>query len=261
MDIVVLAKYVPNPQGVPDFGEDGLVVREGVEGGLDPSDEYGVEAALQLTEAHGGTVTVVSMGPELAMAGVRRALAMGAHGSVLVSDEALRGADVLVTARVLAAAIRRRPCDLVVAGTESTDGYTGTLPEEVAELLGLPSVTFVRRLEVVAGPGGEAGSLRAERQTPAGHDVVECPLPALITVTSGVAEPRYPTMKGFIQAKQKPLESLALADLDLTSEEAAWHQTVVSIADAPARAAGEVVEWDETSAARIYELLSQAKVV
>jgi electron transfer flavoprotein beta subunit len=255
MDVVVLAKYVPNPQGVPDFGADGLVVREGVEGGLDPTDEYGVEAALQLVEAQGGEVAVVSMGPELAMAGVRRALAMGAQRSVLVSDPALRGADVLVTARVLAAAIRRRPFDLLIAGTESTDGGAGTLPEEVAELLHLPSVTFVRKLEV------QGGALRAERQTPAGYDLLECPLPALVTVTSGIAEPRYPTMKGLISAKQKPLERLSLADLGLPAEETAWQQSVVSMADAEQRAAGEVVEWGEGVAARVFELLSAAKVV
>jgi electron transfer flavoprotein beta subunit len=255
MNVMVLAKYVPNPQGVPDLGPDGLVIREDVEGGLDPSDEFGVEAGLQIVEAHGGEVTLVSMGPEIAIAGVRRALAMGAHGSVLITDDRLRGADVLVTARVLAAAIRRRPFDLVIAGTESTDGYTGTLPEEVAELLGLPSVTFVRRLEVADGV------LRVERQTPAGYDVLECPLPALVTVTSGANEPRYPTMKGIMQAKQKPLERPALADLGLTADETTSHQAVASVADAPARTAGDVIEWDADAVGRIVELLSQAKVV
>lgn len=255
MDVTVLAKYVPNPQGVPDFGTDGLVIREGVEGGLDPTDEFGVEAGLGVVERHGGEVTVVSMGPEIAMAGVRRALAMGAHRSVLISDDGLRGADVLVTARVLAAAIRRRSFDLVIAGTESTDGYTGTLPVEVAELLNLPSVTFARKLDVADGV------IRVVRQTPAGYDVVECPLPALVTVTSGANQPRYPTMKGIIQAKQKPLERLSLTDLGLTAGDTSSSQVVVSVMDAPSRAAGEVVHWDEETVGRIWELLSEAKVV
>lgn len=255
MDVMVLAKYVPNPQGVPDLGPDGLVVREGVEGGLDPTDEYGVEAGLRLVEAHGGELTVVSMGPELAMAGVRRALAMGAHAGVLVSDERLRGADVLATARALAAALRRRPFDLVIAGTESTDGGAGTLPVALAECLGLPSVTFVRRLEV------RDGRLHVERQTEAGHDEIECPLPAVVTVTSGANEPRYPTMKGIMQSKQKPLERLSVADLGLTDAETTWSQEVVSVADAPARASGVVVPWDDEAAGRIWEFLSEAKVV
>lgn len=255
MDVIVLAKYVPNPQGVPDMGPDGLVIREDVEGGLDPSDEYGVEAALQLVEAHGGEITVVSMGPEVAMTGVRRALAMGAHKSVLISDEQLRGADVLVTARVLAAAIRRHPFDVVIAGTESTDGSTGTLPEEVAELLGVPSVTFVRRLDVADGVA------HVERQTLVGHDDVECPLPTLVTVTSGANTPRYPTMKGIMQAKQKPLERLTVSDLGLSAAEVASTQWVADVKDAPGRETGEIIEWDDEVVGRLWEILSEAKVV
>ena len=254
MDVMVLAKYVPNPQGVPDLGPDGLVVREGVEGGLDPTDEYGVEAGLRLVEAHGGELTVVSMGPALAMAGVRRALAMGAHAGVLVSDERLRGADVLATARALAAALRRRPFDLVIAGTESTDGGAGTLP-----VLGGVPRPAQRDLRTAAR--GTRRRLHAERQTEAGHDEIECPLPAVVTVTSGANEPRYPTMKGIMQSKQKPLERLSVADLGLTDAETTWSQEVVSVADAPARASGVVVPWDDEAAGRIWEFLSAAKVV
>src|SRR5689334_1933151 len=147
MNVVVLAKYVPNPNGVPEMGPDHRLKREGVEGALDPGDEHGVEAGLQLAEASGGEVTIVSMGPEVALAGVRRALSMGAHKAVLVADERLRGADVLVTARVLAAALTRLEFDVIIGGVESTDGSTGTLPMTVAELLGLPSATFARKIE------------------------------------------------------------------------------------------------------------------
>lgn len=142
MDVVVLVKYVPDPAGTPKIGEDLLVEREGTDGTLDPGDEYAVEAGLQAVEAHGGEVTLVSMGPEIALGAVRKGLSMGAHRGVLVSDPALRGADALATARVLAATIRSRPFDLVLTGVESTDGYTGTLPMTVAELLGVPALTF-----------------------------------------------------------------------------------------------------------------------
>ena len=159
MQVVVLVKYVPEPLGTPTLGEDHLLVREGVEGALDPGDEYAVEAGLQLVEAHGGEVTLVSMGPEAAMSAIRKGLSMGAHAGVLVTDPALRGSDALATARVLAAVVGRNPFDLVLAGVESTDGYTGTLPMTVAELLGIPSASFARKLEVTDG------TLRIERQT------------------------------------------------------------------------------------------------
>jgi electron transfer flavoprotein beta subunit len=255
MDIIVLAKYVPNPQGVAELGADFLAIRQGVDSALDPTDEYGVEAALKLAEEAGGTVTALCMGPEEAIAGLRRALAMGAHEAVLVSDPALRGSDCLATARVLAAAIKRRPCDLIVAGTESTDGYTGVLPMELAEVLDMPSATFARRVSV------NDGVLSMERQTESGYDVVKCSLPALITVTSGCGEPRYPTMKGVMQAKKKPLEKLTLGDLGLSQADVAPQQKVVSVADAPQRVAGEVFEADEETTARIADFLAGAKVI
>src|ERR671935_1367359 len=166
MNVVVLVKYIPNPEGTPKLGSDFRLVREGGEGALDPGDEHGVEAALQLAEQTGGEETVVSMGPAPATSAVRRALSMGAHRAVLVTDDALKGADALVTARVLAAAIKRQPFDLVLAGVESTDGYTGTLPMAVAEFLGVPSATFARHVE------HKDGTIRVERQTEAGYDVV-----------------------------------------------------------------------------------------
>ena len=250
MNIVVCAKLVPT--GTPTLGPDHLVVRSGVEGMLDPGDEYGLELALQLTEQHGGDVTVVSMGPEEAGQALQRALAMGAGRGVLVTDPALRGADALVTARVLAAAIATYPFDLVVAGVESTDGYTGTLPVTVAELLGIASVTAVRRLEP-----SDAGA-RIERMTERGYDVYECPLPAVVTVTAGSVEPRYPSLKGIMQAKQKPVDRPSLQDLGLSELTAT--QTVTAVTDAPTKAGGEIVQGDE-AVGRIADLLAEAKVI
>lgn len=253
MDVVVLVKSIPDPNGDAELGDDFLVKRDG-EGTLDPGDEYAVEAALQLAEAGTGEVTVVSMGPAGAVSAIRRALSMGAHRAVLISDDALRGSDVLATARVLAAAIGRAPFDLVLTGVESTDGYTGTLPMTVAELLDLPAATFARKLDIV-GDG-----LRVERQTEAGYDVVACPLPALVTVTAGATDPRYPTLKGIMGAKQKPLEQLSLADLNLTATDVAPTQRVVAVEAAPQKAAGEVIP-SEGAASRIADLLADSKVI
>jgi electron transfer flavoprotein beta subunit len=254
VNVTVLVKYVPNPTGTPEMGDDFRLKREGVEGALDPGDEYAVEAALQLSEG-GGEVTVVTMGPEPAVAAIRRALSMGAHRAVMVSDDALPGADVLVTARVLAAAVKRSEFDLVLSGVESTDGYTGTLPMAVAELLGIPSATFARKIEV------SDGSLRVERQTETGYDVVECPLPALVTVTAAVNDPRYPTLKGIMQAKQKPMEKLSASDLGLSAEDIQPTQEVIGIEPVPEREAGEVVEDPGEAPAKVVEFLKKAKVI
>jgi len=256
VDIAVLVKWVPEPQGTPTLGPDHLLVREGADGALDPGDEYGLERALQLVERNGGEVTVVSMGPEVAVAAVQRGLAMGAGRGVLVTDDALRGADTLVSARVLAATIGPIGADLVVAAVESTDGYTGTLPITVAELLGLPSVTFATSVDIVDG-----SHLRAERQTAAGAEVVSSPLPTLVTVTTGVAEPRYPSLKGVMAAKSKPLDRPSLADLGLGADDVRPSQTVASVEAAPVKAGGRVIEAGPETAAEIADLLAEARVI
>src|ERR1700726_523902 len=167
MKVVVWVKQIPDPNttGQPDPTPH-LLKREGVEVVLDPGDEFGVEAGLQLVEAQGGEVTVVSMGPERGIDAVRKARAMGAAKGVLISDDALRGSDALTTARVLAAAIRREVFDLVITATESTDGYTGVVPQMIADLLDVPAVTFAKTLEV------DGTTLRLKRQTEAAYDPV-----------------------------------------------------------------------------------------
>ena len=254
MDIAVLVKAVPSATETPAFTDDYRLRRDG-EIVLDPGDEYGVEVALQIAEAEGATVTYVTMGPESAPAALRKALAMGGDGSVHVVDPALAGADALVTARVLAAALGRGAFDLVVAGVESTDGYTGTVPMAIAEFLGIPSVSFARKVELTDG------RLRVQRQTAAGYDVIECELPALVTVTTAAAEPRYPTLKGIMQAKQKPLDVLSLADLGIDAGGAAATQRVETVEAAPERPAGEVVVDDGGGAARIADFLKEAAVI
>lgn len=255
MQIAVLVKYVPEPQGTPRLGDDLLLVREGVDGALDPGDEYPVEAALQLVGTHGGEVSLLSMGPEVATSAIRKGLSMGAGSGVLVTDPQLRGSDALVTARVLAAALGRNPFDLILAGVESTDGSTGTLPATVAELLGIPSATFARHLEV------QDGTLRIERQTEDGYDVVECPLPALATVTGSAAEPRYPTLKGIMSAKTKPLEQLSLADLGLQGDDITPTQRVTAATPAPEKGPGEVLPDGADAVTRLADLLAAAKAI
>lgn len=253
MNVVVCVKHVPDPNAPVEI-QDNRIKRDGVQSVLDPGDMYGIEAGLLLREAMGGHVAVVTMGPAQAVDAVKRALSMGADGGALISDDALVGADSLVTARVLAAAIRRAAFDLVIAGVESTDGYTGTMPSSLAELLGLPQVTFAKRLS--ASPS----SITVDRQTADGYHVVECSLPALVTVTAGVNEPRYPSFKGIMAAKKKPLEHLTLDDLGITEIDVAVEQEIVAISSVDERKSGTKVAEDE-AAARIADLLAEAKAI
>lgn len=255
MNVAVFVKWVPAPDGTPEFGADHRLVRAGADGALDPGDEFGIEAALQLVETHGGQVTVISMGPDEALPAVQRALAMGAHRGILITDGRLVGADALVTARVLAAAVSSWPADLVIAAVESTDGYTGTVPVTVAEFLDLPAVTFATRLTF------EDGELRARRQTPAGTEDVACTLPALVTLTAGANEPRYPSLKGIMAAKSKPLERPSAGDLGLDERSLAATQTVVSVEAAPDRDGGEILPAGEDAVRRIADLLAEAKAI
>lgn len=254
MKVAVCVKQIPDPNQ-PYALDDGRLRREGSLV-LDPGDEFGVEAALQITEQHGGEVTVVSMGPAKAVETVRRALSMGAHKGVLVTDDGLLpGADALVTARVLSAAIRRGEPDLVIACVESTDGSTGTVPGTVAEILGFPQATVAKHIEV------KNGSILIHRQTEKGYDVVECALPAVVTVTAGVNTPRYPSFKGIMQAKNKPLEQMTVADLGLNEDDVRVTQEVASVNPAPERGAGEVVQDGGEGAARIADFLKELKVL
>jgi electron transfer flavoprotein beta subunit len=258
MNVVVCVKQIPDPAEPGKLEADNTLDRSG-KLILDESDSYGVEMALQLADAAGGgDVTLVSMAPNNETAGLRTALAMGAAKAILVSDEALSGAGALDTAKVLAAAIKRAEPDLVLAATESSDGYTGTVPEQVAALLGLPSITFAKHVEI----SGETVSV--QRQTELGYDEVETTLPALVSVTAGVVEPRYPSFKGIMAAKSKPVDQLTLADLGIdagTVGSAGAGQEIVAVDDAPAREAGEIVEDDGEGYARIVAYLENLKVI
>ena len=258
MNVVVCAKQIPDPAEPGKLEADNTLDRSG-KLILDESDSYGVEMALQLVDAAGGgEVTLVSMAPNGETGGLRTALAMGADKAILVSDDALSGAGALDTAKVLAAAIKRAEPDLVLAGTESSDGYTGTVPEQIATLLGVSSITFAKHIEI------DGETVKVHRQTEAGYDEVETTLPAVVSVTAGVVEPRYPSFKGIMAAKSKPVEQLTLADLGIdpsTVGAAGAGQEIVSVEDAPEREAGEIVEDDGEGHAKIVAFLENLKVI
>lgn len=259
MNVAVCVKQIPDPAnpGKLDPATKTLV-REG-KLIMDDSDAYGVEMALQLVDkAGGGEVTLVSMAPNDEVSGLRNGLAMGAHKGVLVSDPALQGTDALGTAKVLAAAIKRNEFDLVLCATESTDGYTGTLPVQLAEILGLPAVTFAKHVEIADG------TVKVQRQTEAGYDEVECPLPALVTVTAGVVEPRYPSFKGIMAAKNKPVDTVKVGDLGIDAGgvgQAGAGQEIVNIEAAEARKAGEIIEDEGEAFEQIVAFLEKLKVI
>jgi len=260
MNVVVSVKQIPDPA---DPGALDPSTKTLVRSGkliLDESDAYGVEMALQLVDkAGGGEVTLISMAPNSEVSGLRTALAMGAAKAVLVSDDALKGSDALTTAKVLAKAVERAGAfDLVITATESSDGYTGTVPEQLAELLGLPSVTFAKGIEI------DGSTAKVERQTEAGYDEVTTPLPALVSVTAGVVEPRYPSFKGIMAAKSKPVDEVKVADLGLDAASVGWAgagQEIVEIAQAEARESGEIIEDDGEGYARIVAFLENLKVI
>jgi electron transfer flavoprotein beta subunit len=258
MNVVVCVKQIPDPAEPGKLEADNTLDRSG-KLILDESDSYGVEMALQLVDAAGGgEVTLVSMAPNGETSGLRTALAMGAAKAILVSDDALSGAGALDTAKVLAAAIKRAEPELVIAATESSDGYTGTVPEQVAALLGLPSITFAKQVEIADG------TVKVQRQTELGYDEVESPLPALVSVTAGVVEPRYPSFKGIMAAKSKPVDQVTVADLGLDAGSvgaAGAGQEIVAVDDAPAREAGEIVEDDGEAFQRVVSFLEDLKVI
>jgi len=253
--VIVCVKQIPDPALPGELDPSTNTLKREGKLILDESDSYGVEMALQLVAAAGdGEVSLVSMAPNDEVSGIRTALAMGAAQAVLVSDPTLAGADALTTAKVLAAATKKLDsADLIIAGTESSDGYTGTVPEQMAEILGLPSITFAKTIEIADG------TLKVNRQTEAGYDEVSCPLPAVVSVTAGVVEPRYPSFKGIMSAKKKPVETVTAADLGV--ESVSWAQQIVSVEDAPVREAGEIIEDEGESFNKIVEFLDELKVI
>jgi electron transfer flavoprotein beta subunit len=250
--IVVTVKQVPDPNAATTLEADNTLSRE-KEAVLDPGDECGIEEALQLKEAQGGEVILISMGPEKAKDAIRKGLSMGADRGVLITDPQLAGADALMTARALAAAIKAESPDLVICGTESYDGSTGMVPPMLAELLGMPQLTVAKKVQV------EGSTIKINRQTSDGYQVVEAATPALITVTAAIAEPRYASLKGIMAARSKEIKQIGLSDLGIERGDPA--ETIEGLSEAVARKAGVVIQDDGTAVDKIVQMLVEAKVL
>jgi electron transfer flavoprotein beta subunit len=257
-NIVVAVKYVPDATADRKFSADNTVDREGVDGLLSELDEYAVEQALQIIEAGEGEVTVLTIGPADAADAVRKALQMGADKGVHVVDDAIHGSDVFATATILAEAITKLEHDLVIYGMSSTDGATGVVPSLVADLLGVPAVTFGGELKL------EGDSVTISRDGDTATLEVQASLPAVVSVTDQTDEARYPSFKGIMAAKKKEVVEWSLADLGLDGGsvglDAAWTK-VESNEPRPPRTAGEIVTDEGDGGVKLVEFLASKKFV
>ena len=259
--IVVTVKYVPDATGDRHFADDLTVDRDDVDGLLSELDEYAVEQALQISENSDDDVeiTVLTVGPEDAKDALRKALSMGADKAIHVEDDDLHGTDVIGTSLVLAKAIEKAGYDLVISGLASTDGTMGVVPALLAERLGVPQVTLLSEVSV------EDGTVKGRRDGDAASEQLEASLPAVVSVTDQSGEARYPSFKGIMAAKKKPLETWSLADLGVDAElvglSAAW-STVEGTEARPPRTAGQVVT-DEggSGATALVEFLASKKFI
>ncbi len=259
MKIVVCVKQVPDSWADKSLSaEDFTLDRESVDAVMNELDEYAVEEALRLQEAHGGEVTVLSMGPDQATDTVRKALSMGADAGVHVLDDALHGSDALATSLALAKAIEGRGADLVIFGSESTDARMSVVPAMVAERLRLPQLTFSNSVSV------EGQSVTTHRVTEYGYDVVTASLPAVVSVVEKINEPRYPSFKGIMAAKKKKIEKIDVSGLGLGADQvgsAAAASTVEAAAARPPKAKGTIVTDDGNGGVAIAEYLSAQKFI
>lgn len=263
MNIVVCVKHVPDAQAERTFNaSDNTTDRENVDGLLSELDEYAVEEALKIVEAGEGEVTVLTVGPDAAADAIKKALQMGAHKGVHVNDDAIHGSDAIATSLVLAEAIRKigaeTAVDLVVTGMASTDGSMGVVPAMLAERLGLPAVTFASELTV------EGTTATIRRDGDASTQTITATLPALVSVTDQINEPRYPSFKGIMAAKKKPVERWSLADLGVDAAQvgldAAWTK-VESFAARPPRSQGEIVADEGDGGSKLAAFLTERKFV
>ena len=265
MNIVVCVKYVPDATADRQFESDNTVDRVGVDGLLSELDEYAVEQALQLKEKAGDDteVTALCLGPEKAVDAVRKALQMGADKGVLVSDEAVAGSDAVATSLVLAKAVEKlgaeKQVDLVVCGMASTDGSMSVVPAMLAERLDLPQVTFASVIET------QGDQVRVKRDGDTATEVIGGTMPLVLSVTDQSGEARYPSFKGIMAAKKKPLDTWTLSDVGVDAGEvgldAAWSE-VLETAARPPRTAGEIVkDEDGSGATALVEFLASKKFI
>jgi electron transfer flavoprotein beta subunit len=259
MNIVVLVKQVPDTEAERRLNPaDNTVDRAAVDPVINYIDEFAIEEGLRLKEAHGGEVTILSVGPERTTESIRKALSMGADKAVHVLDDALHGSDAIATAKVIAKALGTIEWDVAVAGSEATDSRAAIVPALLAEALGVAQLSQARKVTV------DGSTVTIERVTDTGYESVQGSTPAVISVVEKINDPRYPSFKGIMAAKSKPITVLGLSDLGIDAGEVglanAWSQ-VVSFENAPPRAAGQTVKDEGDGGVAIADYLASKKLV
>ncbi|MDH2427658.1 electron transfer flavoprotein subunit beta/FixA family protein [Sphaerisporangium sp. TRM90804] len=259
MNIVVCVKQVPDTATERKLrSDDKTLDRDAADGVINELCEYAVEEALKVKEAHGGEVTVLTMGPAKATDTIRKALAMGADKAVHVVDDGLHGSDALSTSHALAQTLKKIGFDLVILGSESTDARMGVLAAMLAERLGTPQLTFARKVDI------DGSSITIERVTDYGFDRVQATLPAVISVVEKINEPRYPSFKGIMAAKKKPVQTFGIADAEIDASVVGLggaSSEVAEFAVAPARAAGTVVKDEGDGGSKAADFLVSKKFI
>jgi electron transfer flavoprotein beta subunit len=260
MNIVVLVKQVPDSGAERVLREgDHTVERDGADNVINEMDEYAIEEALRLKEAQpdaGVEVTILTMGPDRAAESIRKALSMGPDRAVHVRDGALAGSCAVATSAVLAAALRTLSPDLVLCGAEATDGRVQAMPHMIAERLGVAALTGARRLTV------DGSTVTIERQTDEGYEVVTATAPTVVSVWDTINEPRYPSFKGIMAAKKKPVTELSLADLGIDPSEvgaAGATSAVLEHRARPPRSAGVKVTDEGDGGVKLVEFLASER--
>jgi len=259
LNVVVCGKVIPASTVTIELdGNSKRMVRKGVPHELDPMAASAVEEGLRLVEKNGGTLTLITMGTSDVTIGIRNALAMGATSAVHILDDAVAGSDTLATAKLLAAAIKKQPFDIVICATESGDSYSGIVHGQIAQLLGIPPLTFAKEIIV------DGSKITIKRQSESGYDLVESTLPALVACSSGINEPRYPQLKGIMAAKKKEIKVYTAADLGLSADqvgEKGAREKVLTIGRPPKRAAGKMVTDEGEGGKQIADFLAEIKVI
>ena len=259
MNIVVLVKQVPDTWAERKLNDaDKTLDRASVDVVMNEIDEYAVEEALRIKEAQGGEVTILTMGPDRAIETIRKALSMGADKAVHLSDDALHGSCAIQTSYAIAKVLETLEYDLVLLGSESTDARLAIMAPLLAERLGLPQLSGARKVTT------EGGTVRIERQTENGYDVVEASTPAVISVVEKINEPRYPSFKGIMAAKSKPLTTLALADAGIEADRVGLANATSQVSEfsnRPPRQAGQIVKDEGDGGTKVVEFLASQKFV
>jgi electron transfer flavoprotein beta subunit len=259
MNIVVLVKQVPDTSAERRLNPaDNTLDREAVDAVINEIDEFAIEEGLRLKESHGGDVTILTVGPERATESIRKALSMGADKAVHVSDPAIHGSDAIQTAKIIAKALGTLEYDVVIAGSEATDTRVSVVPALIAEALSVPQLSHARKVTV------EGSTVTIERLSESGYDVVQASLPAVISVVEKINEPRYPSFKGIMAAKSKPVHTLTIADLDLGADEVGLVNAttqVMSFEVAPPRQKGEIVKDEGDGGVKIADFLASRKLI